>query len=243
LKEEQVLLIGTATTVEEAIANEKSGMDLVVVQGSEAGGHWGTFLGTFEDAIIGTMSLVPQVVDQVNIPAIIDGKDILPGHRQSDPISGIMFYNSEGDECGGLIYGNEEDEDGNISADVSLTFDQYKQDQVVQMHYSGENGQKNYGFSIYDLPDTPLPELLKCHNEILNSNLTEDEKDTELDKVWKGNTQRALLGKNNNGNVSVQLSDSKGNPRIRMVLDSSDVPRMEFLDSEGNVTYKLPPEL
>ena len=67
--------------------------------------------------------------NQENIPpAIMDGRDILPGHRQSDPISGMMFYNSEGDECGGLIYGNETDEDGNVSADVSLTFDQYKQD-------------------------------------------------------------------------------------------------------------------
>src|SRR5699024_7018828 len=82
LKKEHIVLIGTATTVEEAIANEKSGMDLVVVQGSEAGGHRGTFLGTFEDAMIGTMSLVPQVVDRVNIPVIaaggiMDGRGVL----------------------------------------------------------------------------------------------------------------------------------------------------------------------
>lgn len=82
LKQKHIVLIGTATTVEEAIANEKSGMDLVVVQGSEAGGHRGTFLGTFEDAMIGTMSLVPQVVDRVNIPVIaaggiMDGRGVL----------------------------------------------------------------------------------------------------------------------------------------------------------------------
>lgn len=33
----------------------------------------------------------------------MDGKDILPGHRQKDPIAGLMFYNAEGEECGGLI--------------------------------------------------------------------------------------------------------------------------------------------
>src|SRR5699024_6590023 len=89
--------------------------------------------------------------NQENIPpAIIDGKDILPGHRQSDPIFGMIFYNGEGDECGGLIYGSEKDEEGNVFAGASLTFDQYKQDQVVQVHYKEDKGQKLYGFSVYD---------------------------------------------------------------------------------------------
>jgi nitronate monooxygenase len=55
-----MFLMGTATTVEEAIALEQSGVDAVVVQGSEAGGHRGTFAGDFAQAMIGTMALVPQ---------------------------------------------------------------------------------------------------------------------------------------------------------------------------------------
>ena len=50
------------------------------------------------------------------------------------------------------------------------------------------------------------------------------------------------MGKNVDGDVMVQLSDSKGQPRIRMVVDQYDIPRIEFLDGEGNVLYKLPPE-
>ncbi|WP_080873585.1 NAD(P)H-dependent flavin oxidoreductase [Oceanobacillus timonensis] len=73
LKEESVLLMGTATTVAEAKANEESGMDMVVMQGSEAGGHRGTFSGSFEDAMIGTMALIPQTADQVTIPLIAAG--------------------------------------------------------------------------------------------------------------------------------------------------------------------------
>lgn len=176
-------------------------------------------------------------------PLLINGEDLLPGHREKDPIAGLMFYNAEGEECGGLIFGNEKDEHGNVKAGASLTFDQYNQDQVVQMHYEDENGQKHYGFSVYDRPETPLAELLERHNEILSSSLTEEVKNNELNKVWEGNAPRAFMGKNNKGEVSVQLSDSKGKPRIRMVVDDNDVPRMEFLDSEGNVTYKLPPEL
>ncbi len=76
----------------------------------------------------------------------------------------------------------------------------------------------------------------------MKANLTEKEKNSELAKVWEGNTSRAFMGKNSNGEVTVQLSDSKGKPRIRMVIDGNDVPKMEFLDANDNVTYKLPPE-
>lgn len=189
----------------------------------------------------GTVRL--RLFNNDNIPPIImDGKDILPGHRQKDPIAGLMFYNAEGEECGGLIYGNEKDENGNYEAGASLTFDQYKQDQVVQMHYSEENGEKYYGFSVYDRPNTPLSELIDKSNRIQNSDIPEEEKSKELDKLFEGNVPRAFMGKNQKGEVSVQLSDSKGKPRIRMVVDENDIPRMEFLDGEGNVTYKLPPE-
>lgn len=73
LKQHGTVLIGTATTVEEAIANEKSGMDIIVVQGSEAGGHRGNFLGRHQASQIGLMSLIPQVVDHVSIPVIAAG--------------------------------------------------------------------------------------------------------------------------------------------------------------------------
>ncbi|SDN66552.1 NAD(P)H-dependent flavin oxidoreductase [Alkalicoccus daliensis] len=73
LKEHNVYLIGTATTVEEAVENEKAGMDAVVVQGSEAGGHRGSFLDKEKQNLVGLMSLLPQSVDQVSIPVIAAG--------------------------------------------------------------------------------------------------------------------------------------------------------------------------
>jgi nitronate monooxygenase len=73
LKQNNIFVIGTATTVEEAIEVEKSGMDMVVVQGSEAGGHRGNFIRSTQDSLIGLMSLIPQVVDHVSIPVIAAG--------------------------------------------------------------------------------------------------------------------------------------------------------------------------
>jgi len=73
VKRRGMLLVGTATTVEEAVALERTGVDAVVVQGSEAGGHRGSFAGDFEAAMIGTLALVPQAVDAVRVPVIASG--------------------------------------------------------------------------------------------------------------------------------------------------------------------------
>ena len=73
LRRRGVFVMGTATSVREGAALEAAGVDAVVAQGSEAGGHRGTFLGSFEEAMVGTMALVPQLVDAVRIPVIASG--------------------------------------------------------------------------------------------------------------------------------------------------------------------------
>ncbi|WP_276205143.1 nitronate monooxygenase family protein [Bacillus sp. MUM 13] len=73
LKSVNIILIGTATTVREAVENENSGMDIVVAQGSEAGGHRGNFIDGDQESLVGLMSLVPQVVDHVSIPVVSAG--------------------------------------------------------------------------------------------------------------------------------------------------------------------------
>src|SRR5580658_1839110 len=68
LKAVGTVVMGTATTVEEARAWEAIGADAICAQGSEAGAHRGTFIGEFEAALVGTMALVPQIVDAVRVP-------------------------------------------------------------------------------------------------------------------------------------------------------------------------------
>jgi nitronate monooxygenase len=62
---------GTATTGEEAAALEAAGVDAVVAQGAEAGGHRGTFLGTFEDGLVPLDELVESI--RVSVPVIAAG--------------------------------------------------------------------------------------------------------------------------------------------------------------------------
>lgn len=73
LRERGILVMGTATTPGEAAELEREGVDAVVAQGAEAGGHRGTFAGPPEGGLIGTLALVPQVVDRVRVPVVAAG--------------------------------------------------------------------------------------------------------------------------------------------------------------------------
>lgn len=74
-KQHNLKTITMVTTVEEALKAEREGVDAVVAQGSEAGGHRSTF--SLEShpggALVGLMSLLPQIVDAVRIPVIAAG--------------------------------------------------------------------------------------------------------------------------------------------------------------------------
>lgn len=68
-----ILVIGSATTVQEAIALDAAGVDAIVATGFEAAGHRVSFLRGAEESLVGTFALVPQVVDAVSVPVIAAG--------------------------------------------------------------------------------------------------------------------------------------------------------------------------
>lgn len=71
LKQKDVYLIGTATSVEEAVAVEKAGLNAVVVQGIEAGGHRGSFIEPM--ALHSTADLLKAAKENISIPVIAAG--------------------------------------------------------------------------------------------------------------------------------------------------------------------------
>ena len=73
IKDAGIFIISSATTVAEARMLEKQGVDAIIAQGTEAGGHRGTFTGVDISMQPGLFALLPQVVDAVRVPVIAAG--------------------------------------------------------------------------------------------------------------------------------------------------------------------------
>src|SRR5258708_10068588 len=82
-----IVTIGTATTPDEGSALEEAGVDVIVASGFEAGGHRGSFLRAAENSLTGTLALVPQIVDNVDVPLIAAGrkKEVCGGYLRPAP--------------------------------------------------------------------------------------------------------------------------------------------------------------
>jgi nitronate monooxygenase len=99
----RIVTIGTATSPEEAAALSEAGVDAVVASGFEAGGHRGSFLRPAEDSLMGTMSLVPRVVDAVGVPVIAAG-----GIADARGVLAALALGAEGVQMGTVFLGCEE---------------------------------------------------------------------------------------------------------------------------------------
>ncbi|RNA63150.1 nitronate monooxygenase [Chryseobacterium nematophagum] len=102
LKENGIIMIGTCTSVEEALLLERSGIDIICVQGIEAGGHRGTFDA---DPIpqIGGLSLFSQVYDSVKVPLIYAG-----GIYNSSTLLAVKNLGAEGFQVGSILLASQE---------------------------------------------------------------------------------------------------------------------------------------
>jgi nitronate monooxygenase len=90
-----IVIIGTATTPDEAIELQKANVDVIVASGFEAGGHRGSFLRSSENSLTGTFSLVPQVADLVSVPVVAAG-----GIADSRGIVAAFVLGAEGVQIG-----------------------------------------------------------------------------------------------------------------------------------------------
>ncbi|MGE5579001.1 MAG: hypothetical protein ACM3WU_03055 [Bacillota bacterium] len=160
-------------------------------------------------------------------PGWVIGGKVVPGRPKH---AGIIFYNDDGVECGGLIYGN---------GMMSLTIDQKDQDQVVGLQYDEtEDGKRWYGLTVWDRPDVPLADMI---DEFAHVRATPD--GPERAAAWKAlsekypSPERLFAGKLSDGSVTVRLRDSRGRERLRLSISSDDQPEVTMLDEEGKTVW------
>src|SRR5690349_16423161 len=83
---------------------------------------------------------------------IINGKTY---HRSGSNEAGMIFYNEEGSENGGMGFSGRT-RDGQTSANAGLMFDQYGQDQTIGLTYDEQDGRRSAGLRVWDRPDRPI---------------------------------------------------------------------------------------
>ena len=184
----------------------------------------------------GTLRMVISNKDRMH-PGVMDGKTI----DRPRPVAGMLFFNDEGDEVGGLTYTGRE-ANGTRRADAGLMFDQLKQDQTIGFSYSESNGRRTAGFQVWDRADSHLSELIEQLN---TANRIQDrtEREAVIAKIRTTappGPRRVFVGKNGDRAATVSLADANGKPRLTLTVDAAGNPRIEFLDEHGKVIDRLP---
>ena len=185
----------------------------------------------------GTLRMVLAGKDKMH-PGVMDGVTI----DRPRPVAGMLFFNDEGDEVGGLTYTGTV-ANGRGRANAGIMFDQLKQDQTVGISYSEANGRRSAGFQVWDRSDTVrLSELVTKLNAAnkLPAGAQRDAAIAEIRATAPPGPRRVFVGKTQDRAATVALSDSDGRPRLTLTVDASGNPRIEFLDDAGKVIARIP---
>jgi hypothetical protein len=170
-------------------------------------------------------------------PPVLNGKVM---ERSVDVGPGMIFFNGDGNEQGGLIW-NGGAKDGKYSAGAGLMFDQYNQDQTVGFVYDDDNGHRSAGLRVWDHPEYPITEIWDKSQIIarMQPGPEKDQARKRLGEEW--GSQRVFVGKQPDKSAVLLLADTKGNTRLRIEVDAAGNPNLAFLDEKGKVIYTLPP--
>jgi hypothetical protein len=187
----------------------------------------------------GTIRLV--LTNTANSPGIyIKNKEYPhPSNRKS---AGLLFFNEEGTEDGGLSYGISKDQSGKVTgSEGHLSFDQYMQDQIFTID-AGREGDKKYSLlRMDDRGDYPITESLEAITRI--SKLPESQREAELKKfldTHPGDHPRVILGRARDGGSILQLKDTEGRDRLILRVAPDGTPKLQFLDAAGKIVSELP---
>lgn len=150
----------------------------------------------------GTLRMV--ISNRARLPGVIEkGKEHLKTDR---PYAGMLFYNDEGTENGGLVFGGHRNANGEIvDSGASLSFDRYgAKSQIVQL--AGVDDSKDH-----------LVGLMVSESDPTNTR------------------RRVFIGHDKEGAASVSLMDRNGRRRILLQVAADGTPSLSFLDAEGRV--------
>lgn len=174
--------------------------------------------------------------------AMFAGKEYPPSFVGRGKSAGMLFFNEVGDEVGGLIYEGAR-RDSTYRAFGHLSFDQWQQNQVVAVQYLDNGTSRSAGMRIWDRPDEPLERQFQLAEQMraMPAGAARDSVNRERLAVRAKveGTPRLFLGSEDRV-AKVELRDTAGRVRLRLLVDSSGAGRVVFLDSAGRETAAFP---
>ena len=176
----------------------------------------------------GTLRLVISCRDRFP-GVIIHGNETQ--HPNRNDVAGLIFYNDEATEEGGLLWNGVRTGDA-AAGSVHLSFDNYDQDQTLLVE-AVDNGpdRRVQRVEFVDRPDWPLSDLVGLgENEALEFLSTHD----------VPARPRMRLAREEDASVGLTLRDQAGRPRIVLRVSADGVPSIEVLDHNGQVVAQLP---
>jgi hypothetical protein len=156
----------------------------------------------------GTLRMV--ISDHASFPGLIThGKE----QKFERPQAGMLFYNDEGSEAGGLIFGGHKNAQGQVvDSGGSLSFDRYDAKQIVQVMGVDDKDDRFAGLMVSDSPRAG-----ESHR-----------------RIW--------AGRDDEGTASIALMDAQGRKRILMQVLADGTPSLSFLDEHGKILNQLVPK-
>jgi hypothetical protein len=167
--------------------------------------------------------------------------------------AGLMFYNEEGQEEGGLVYSGKRSPSGGQDADVTLTMDQYHQDQNVYLHHEEHKDPQSFriedGLSINARPDwTKITEEYGIYAQ-MNKMTPEQRDELRLRSVQAGkiSSSRLFFGVRRGTEHGVSYDDTGvfiknrwGRNAIKIYVDNDNKPHFEVYDPLGkSIVYEM----
>lgn len=195
----------------------------------------------------GTVKMIITNVDKFpNGTTKINGRNTNETRKKR---SGMLFFNEDGIECGGFIYDGEKKENGHSSG-LSLTYDQYNGDQVMQLLTQDyQEGDKRHVSSSLVFNDRPSKETQERNAEISKELAALRKEDPKLmQQKYKeyeeqgliGGAPRVMLGKTRSQNNGLFLFDDKGMPKAMFYVDKNNTAKLDFYDDKGEVIASFP---
>lgn len=144
-------------------------------------------------------------------------------------MAGILLFNDDGDECGGLAVsgtgdGSSGDQEG------ALSFDRYAGDQTVQVVQEDSGGKRSAGLRVVDQPDVPLSELASRWEPLVGP----DKRDRQaaIDALGQEGllpAERVFVGRTEDGTAIIRLSDAAGVARVVLQVGADGAVSVEGL--------------